>query len=57
MTTGEKITATLPGSWRKSFNSGAVIPVKKRFCKKFSDKLYMMSVIIELTKIRNLKLI
>ena len=33
----EKISATLPRSWRKSFNSGVIIPKKMRFCKECKD--------------------
>ena len=33
MLEGEKISAMLPKSWKKSFNNGVVIPLKMRFCK------------------------
>ena len=32
MLEGEKISAMLPRSWKKSFNIGVVIPVKMRRC-------------------------
>ena len=34
MTEGEKITAKLPRSWKKSFDSGIIILTKMRFCNK-----------------------
>ena len=36
---GKKISAMLPKSWTKLFNSGIVRPVKMRFCKECTDKL------------------
>ena len=39
MIEGKKTSAVLPESWRKSFNSGVIIPAKKRFCNECTDKL------------------
>ena len=33
-----EITAMLPKNWRKSFNSGIIIPTKRRFCNEFNFK-------------------
>ena len=38
MIEGKKISAMLPRSWKKSFNSGVIIPKKMRFCNKCDDK-------------------
>ena len=32
MLKGEKMSAMLPRSWKKSFDSGIIIPTKMRFC-------------------------
>ena len=37
---GKNISAMLPRSWKNSFNSGFVIPVKMRFCNKGNDKMF-----------------
>ena len=37
MKEGEKISATLPRSWKKSFDSGIIIPTKMRFCNECND--------------------
>ena len=37
MKQGEKISAMLPRSWKKSFDNGIVKPKKMRFCKKCND--------------------
>ena len=37
MLDGKKITAMLPRSWKKSFNSGVVIPTKMRHCNACKD--------------------
>ena len=34
---GEKISAMLPRSWKKSFDSGIIIPTKMRFCNECND--------------------
>ena len=34
---GEKISAKLPRSWKKSFDSGIIIPTKMRFCNECND--------------------
>ena len=39
MIEGKKISAMLPKSWRKSFNSGVILPVKMKFCNECTDKL------------------
>ena len=38
MKEGEKISAMLPRSWKKSFDNGVIIPKKIRFCNKCNDK-------------------
>ena len=38
MIEGEKISALLPKSWKKSFHSGIIIPTKTRFCNECNDK-------------------
>ena len=37
MKEGEKISAMLPKSWKKSFDNEVIIPKKMRFCKKCND--------------------
>ena len=37
MTQGEKISAMLPRSWKKSFDDGIIIPTKMRFCNECND--------------------
>ena len=37
MIEGKKISAMLPRSWKKSFDSGVIIPAKMRFCNKCKD--------------------
>ena len=39
MTDGEKKSAMLRKSWKKSFNSGVIIPAKIKFCNECTDKL------------------
>ena len=39
MIEGEKISAMLPESWKKSFNNRNVMPAKMRFCNECADKL------------------
>ena len=34
----KKVSALLPKSWRKSFDSGIIIPTKMRFCNECNDK-------------------
>ena len=36
---GKKISAMLPKSWKKSFNSGVVIPAKMRFCNECNGEI------------------
>ena len=38
MKQGEKISAILPRSWKKSFDNGIIIPKKMRFCNGCDDK-------------------
>ena len=38
MIKGEKISALLPRSWKKSFDSGVIKPTKMRFCIECNDK-------------------
>ena len=35
---GKKVSALLPKSWKKSFDSGIIIPTKMRFCSECNDK-------------------
>ena len=37
MKEGKKISAMLPRSWKKSFDSGIIIPTKMRFCNECND--------------------
>ena len=41
MKEGEKISALLPRSWKKSFNIGVIIPKKMRFCNECDDDIKM----------------
>ena len=38
MKDGKKISAMLQRSWKKSFDSGVIIPEKMRFCNECDDK-------------------
>ena len=38
MIEGKKVSALLPKSWKKSFDSGIIIPTKMRFCNECDDK-------------------
>ena len=38
MKDGKKISAMLQRSWKKSFDSGFIIPEKMRFCNECDDK-------------------
>ena len=38
MIDGEKISAMLPRSWKKSFNSEIIISTKMRFCNECNDR-------------------
>ena len=38
MKEGKKISAMLPRSWKKSFDSGIIIPKKMRFCNECDDE-------------------
>ena len=38
MIEGKKISSMLPKSWKKSFDSGIIIPTKMRFCNECNDK-------------------
>ena len=38
MLKGKKVSALLPKRWKKSFDSGIVIPTKMRFCNECNDK-------------------
>ena len=53
----KKTSALLPSIWKKTFNSGIVIPAKMRFCNKCDKENCCDRCIIKLTKIKNLKLI
>ena len=37
MIEGKRISAMLPRSWKKPFDSGIIIPTKMRFCKECND--------------------
>ena len=38
MIEGKKVSALLPKSWKKSFDSGINIPTKMRFCNECNDE-------------------
>ena len=38
MIEGKKVSAMLPRSWKKTINSGVIIPEKMRFCNECNDK-------------------
>ena len=58
MIEGKKVSALLPKSWKKSFDSGIIIPTKMRFCNECDDKKKCaINVIIKSLKIKNSKLI
>ena len=38
MVEGKKLSALLPKSWKKSFDSGIIIRTKMRFCNECNDK-------------------
>ena len=38
MIEGQKISAMLPRSWKKSFNSGVIVPAKMRFCNEYDGE-------------------
>ena len=39
MIEGKKVSALLAKIWRKSFDSGMIIPTKKRFCNKCNNQI------------------
>ena len=51
----KKISAMLPRSWKKSFDSGIILPKKMRFCNRCNDKKSSINVITRLTKTKNSK--
>ena len=38
MKKGKKLSAMLPGSWKKSFDNGIIIPKKMRFCNECNNE-------------------
>ena len=38
MIEGKKISAMLPRFWKKSFDSGIIIPTRMKFCNECNDK-------------------
>ena len=38
MIEGENISAIMPKSWKKSFDSGIIKPPKRRFCNEYNDR-------------------
>ena len=38
MIESKKVSALLPKSWKKSLDSGIILPTKMRFCNKCKDK-------------------
>ena len=38
MTEGNKVFEVLPKGWKKSFDSGKIIPTKMKFCRERDDK-------------------
>ena len=57
MIEGKKISAMLPRSWKKSFDSGIIIPAGMRYCNECIDKKCALNVKIISMKIRSSKLI
>ena len=57
MIESKKVSAMLPRSWKKSFDSGIIIPTNLRFCNECNDRQCVINVIIKSRKIRNSKLI
>ena len=53
---GKKISALLPKSREKSFDSAIIIPKKIRFCIERNDKKCVKSVIINSMKTKNFNL-
>ena len=52
----EKISAMLPKSCKKSFDSGIIIPTKMRFCNECNNKKYAISVTIKSMKTKKSEL-
>ena len=52
----KNVSAILPKSWKKLFNSGVVKTAKMRFCNECSEKKVLIDVIFKITKIKNSKL-
>ena len=50
MIDGEKISAMLPRSWKKSFDSGIIIPTKMRFCNECGDKIMCVKCNYQINK-------
>ena len=38
MIEGKKVSALLPNSWKKAFDTGIIISTKMRFCNECNDK-------------------
>ena len=53
MVRGEKISAVLPKSSKKLFNSGVIMPTKMRICNDCNKKNVVIVVIIKLLKTKN----
>ena len=57
MIEGKKVSALLPISWKKLFDSGIIIPTKMRFCNECNDKKCAINVTFKSVKLKNSKLI
>ena len=57
MIEAKQISAMLPRSWKKSFDSGIIVPAKMRFCNECNDKKVCNECSYKSMKINNSKLI
>ena len=53
MLEGEKISAMLPRSWKKSFNNGIILPVKMRHCDDCKDGILRKTCNNEVNKYKH----
>ena len=52
----KKVTAILPKSWKKSFNSRVVLPAKMRFCNEYNRNLICNRCNNQVKENKNIKL-
>ena len=55
MIEGKKVSAFLPKSWKKSFDTGIIMPTKMRFCNECKGKKCAINVVIKSMKLKILK--